>query len=73
MKTPEELREIAHRAGHYRDSHGDLPAVSFPRYTCDQAEGTVAISYKDIAEVFEWTASMIEAIKIAYEIGQRGT
>lgn len=47
--STEQLREIAHRAGHYADSHGNLPVIKFPTYSCDEDGRTIGVSYRDIA------------------------
>lgn len=60
MMTPEELREIAHRATHYVQSHHDLPVATFPPYSCDTLKETLEISYKDIALVFGTLADLLE-------------
>jgi hypothetical protein len=60
MKSVAELREIAHRARHYKDSHHSLPVVKFHKYRCDEVEGTISISYQDISEVFDALADFRE-------------
>jgi hypothetical protein len=61
MRPVAELREIAHRASHYSDSHHDLHVLTFPPYTCDHLKEVIGISFRDVAEVFMALADRIEA------------